>query len=349
MSLEPRPRCTTLSPIGTKSHNVASIIKLNVMEKSDKPIVKHITGFLEYLEIEKGAASKTQENYGRYLNKFVNWLKMTNNIDIKPHELTADHIWKYRIFLSRSPTSQTKKPLSKKTQNYYLIALRNILSYFADRDIQSLPVEKIKLAKDKTGQIPKFLSLEQLEKLFLAPDTSHNIGLRDRAILEVLFSTGLRVAELAALNRDQLKIKLDTEDLELSIKGKGGHVRVIYFSKRAVKSLREYLKIRNDDDKALFINFRKSNSPTSRRLTARSIERMLEKYSKIAGLPISATPHTLRHSYATDLLNQGVDIRTVQEFLGHRNIATTQIYTHVTNKRLRDVHRKFHGGKNMKE
>lgn len=349
MSLEPRPRCTTLSPIGTKSHNVASIIKLNVMEKSDKPIVKHITGFLEYLEIEKGAASKTQENYSRYLNKFVNWLKMTNNIDIKPHELTADHIWKYRIFLSRFPTSQTKKPLSKKTQNYYLIALRNILSYFADRDIQSLPVEKIKLAKDKTGQIPKFLSLEQLEKLFLAPDTSHNIGLRDRAILEVLFSTGLRVAELAALNRDQLKIKLDSEDLELSIKGKGGHVRVIYFSKRAVKSLREYLKIRNDDDKALFINFRKSNSPTSRRLTARSIERMLEKYSKIAGLPISATPHTLRHSYATDLLNQGVDIRTVQEFLGHRNIATTQIYTHVTNKRLRDVHRKFHGGKNMKE
>ncbi len=227
--------------------------------------------------------------------------------------------------------------------------MRNILSYFADRDIQSLPVEKIKLAKDKTGQIPKFLSLEQLEKLFLAPDTSHNIGLRDRAILEVLFSTGLRVAELAALNRDQLKIKLDSEDLELSIKGKGGHVRVIYFSKRAVKSLREYLKIRNDDDKALFINFRKSNSPTSRRLTARSIERMLEKYSKIAGLPISATPHTLRHSYATDLLNQGVDIRTVQEFLGHRNIATTQIYTHVTNKRLRDVHRKFHGGKNMKE
>lgn len=320
------------------------------MEKSNIPIIKHITGFLEYLEIERGAASKTQENYGRYLNKFVNWLKMTNNSDIKPHELTADYIWKYRIHLSRSPISdKNKKPLSKKTQNYYLIALRNILSYFADRDIQSLPIEKIKLAKDKTDQVPKFLSLEQLEKLFLAPDTSHNIGLRDRAILEVLFSTGLRVAELAALNKDQIKIKLDTEDLELSIKGKGGHVRVIYFSKRAIKSLREYLKTRNDDDKALFINFRKANSPTSRRLTPRSIERILEKYSKIAGLPISATPHTLRHSYATDLLNQGVDIRTVQEFLGHRNIATTQIYTHVTNKRLRDVHRKFHSGKKLKE
>jgi len=326
------------------------------MDKSNTPIAEHITGFLEYLEIEKGAASKTQENYGRYLNKFVKWLKDTKNSDIKPHELTADHIWKYRIFLSRSPISANNpKPVSKKTQNYYLIALRNILSYFADRDIQSLPIEKIKLAKDKTGQIPKFLSLEQLEKLFLAPDTSHNIGRRDRAILEVLFSTGLRVAELAALNKDQTKIKLDTEDLELSIKGKGGHVRVIYFSTRAIKSLREYLKTRDDDDKALFINFKKAGlsageagSPT-RRLTPRSIERILEKYSKKAGLPISATPHTLRHSYATDLLNQGVDIRTVQEFLGHRNIATTQIYTHVTNKRLRDVHRKFHSGKNLKE
>ncbi len=320
------------------------------MDKSTKPIVKHITGFLEYLEIEKGAASKTQENYSRYLNKFINWLKSTNNIDIKPHELTADLIWKYRIFLSRFPISNSNpKPLAKKTQNYYLIALRNLLSYFAERDIECLPIEKIKLAKDKSDQIPKFLTIDQIEKLVLAPDTSHNIGLRDRAILEVLFSTGLRVAELAGLNKEQIKIKPDTEDLELSIKGKGGRVRVIYFSKRAIKALGEYLKTRNDDDKALFVNFRKANSPTSRRLTTRSIERILEKYSKIAGLPIDATPHTIRHTYATDLLNQGVDIRTVQEFLGHKNIATTQIYTHVTNKRLRDIHRKFHSGKRLKE
>ena len=349
--------CATQSPMGTKSHNLGKnnyLIKLITMDKSNKPIVQHITGFLEYLEIEKGAASKTQENYGRYLNKFIKWLKSINNIDIKPHELTADHIWKYRIFLSRSPISdKNQKPLSKKTQNYYLIALRNLLSYFADRDIQSLPIEKVKLAKDKTGQIPKFLSLEQIEKLFLAPDTSHNIGLRDRAILEVLFSTGLRVAELAALNKDQLKIKLDTEDLELSIKGKGGRTRVVYFSERAIKSLREYLKTRDDNDKALFINYRPrktdKDSPSLRRLTARSMERILEKYSKMAGLPISATPHTLRHSYATDLLNQGVDIRIVQELLGHQNITTTQIYTHVTNKRLRDIHRKFHSGKRLKE
>jgi len=324
------------------------------MQKSNKPIIKHITDFLEYLEVERGVASKTQENYSRYLNKFVKWLKMTNNQDLKPDELTTDYIWKYRIFLSRSPISdKNKKPLKKKTQNYYLIALRNLLTYFTDKDIQSLPADKVKLAKDKTSQVVKFLALDQVEKLLLAPNTSHNIGLRDRAILETLFSTGLRVAELSALNRDQLKIKLDTKDMELGITGKGGRARVVYFSERAVRWLRDYLKTRTDNDKALFINYKPGKkddlSPAPKRLTARSIERILEKYSKIAGLPISATPHTLRHSYATDLLNQGVDIRTVQELLGHRNIATTQIYTHVTNKRLRDIHRKFHSGRKLKE
>jgi len=324
------------------------------MEKSNQPIIKHITAFLEYLEIERGAAAKTQENYGRYLNKFGQWLKMTKNENLKPHELTPEHIWNYRLYLSRAPISEkNKKTLSKKTQNYYLIALRNLLTYFTDKDIESLPADKVKLAKDKTAQVPKFLTLEQIEKLLLSPDTSHNIGIRDRAILETLFSTGLRVAELVALNRDQLKIKNDTKDIELGIVGKGGRARTVYFSERAVKWLKEYLKTRNDDDKALFINYKPGkndiDSPTSRRLTSRSVERIMEKYSKIAGLPIMATPHTLRHSYATDLLNQGVDIRTVQELLGHRNIATTQIYTHVTNKRLREVHRKFHSGRRLKE
>lgn len=333
------------------------------MDKSNKPIINHLTGFLEYLEVEKGAASKTQENYARYLNKFVKWLKQTHQEGIKPHELTPEHVWDYRIFLSRSPINSTnQKPLKKKTQNYYLIALRNLLNYFTDKDIQSLPAEKIKLAKDKTAQIPKFLTLDQVEKLLLSPNTSHNIGLRDKAILEVLFSTGLRVAELAALNKDQLKIKTDTKDLELGITGKGGRARTVYFSERAVNHLRDYLKTRNDNDKALFINYRpgknddlpaiasaKAGSPSPNRLTPRSMERILEKYSKISGLPIMATPHTMRHSYATDLLNQGVDIRTVQELLGHQNIATTQIYTHVTNKRLRDIHRQFHSGKKLKE
>jgi site-specific recombinase XerD len=323
------------------------------MNNSSKPIINHITGFLEYLEVEKGSASKTQENYARYLNKFVKWLKQTHQDDIKPHELTPKHIWDYRIFLSRSPiSSKNEKPLKKKTQNYYLIAIRNLLNYFTDKDIQSLPAEKIKLAKDKTAQVPKFLNLDQVEKLLNSPNTSHNIGLRDKAILEVLFSTGLRVAELAALNKDQIKIKNDTKDIELGITGKGGRARTVYFSDRTVNHLRDYLKTRNDSDKALFINYRpgkNGDSPTPNRLTPRSIERILEKYSKIAGLSIMATPHTMRHSYATDLLNQGVDIRTVQELLGHQNIATTQIYTHVTNKRLRDIHRQFHSGKKLKE
>jgi site-specific recombinase XerD len=323
------------------------------MDKSNKPIINHITGFLEYLEVEKGSASKTQENYARYLNKFVKWLKQTHQDNIKPHELTPEHIWDYRIFLSRSPiSSKNEKPLKKKTQNYYLIAIRNLLNYFTDKDIQSLPAEKIKLAKDKIAQVPKFLNLDQVEKLLNSPNTSHNIGLRDKAILEVLFSTGLRVAELAALNKDQIKIKNDTKDIELGITGKGGRARTVYFSERTVNHLRDYLKTRNDDDKALFINYRpgkNDQSPTLNRLTPRSIERILEKYSKVAGLSIMATPHTMRHSYATDLLNQGVDIRTVQELLGHQNIATTQIYTHVTNKRLRDIHRQFHSGKRLKE
>jgi len=323
------------------------------MEINQKPIIKHITDFLEYLEIEKGAASKTQENYGRYLNKFVKWLKMTKNEDLKPHELTPDHIWQYRIHMARSPISETnKKTLSKKTQNFYLIALRSLLTFFTDRNIQALPTDKIKLAKrDKSEQTIKFLNLDQVEKLLLTPNTSHNIGMRDRAILEVLFSTGLRIAELVALNKEQIKIKPDTKDMELSITGKGNHTRTVYFSERAVRWLKKYLDIRKDDDKALFINYkkRKENDQSPIRLTVRSIERMVEKYAKMAGLPIIVTPHVLRHTLATDLLNQGADLRVVQEILGHQSVATTQIYTHVTNKRLRDMHRQFHSGRKLKE
>lgn len=324
------------------------------MKQSEKPIINHITDFLEYLEIERGVASKTQENYARYLNRFVKWLKMNKNEGLLPHELTPDHVWQYRIFLSRSPiANENKKTLKKITQNHYLIALRSLLTFFTERDIQSLPTEKVKLAKEKAIRSVKFLSLDQIEKLLLTPNTSHNIGLRDRTILEVLFSTGTRVAELTALNKEQIKIKPDTKDMELSITGKGSRPRTVYFSERAVKWLREYLKTRNDNDKALFVNYKpckeNEDSPAPRRLTTRSVERIMEKYSKMAGLPIEATPHTLRHSYATDLLSQGADLRTVQELLGHQNVATTQIYTHVTNKRLREMHRQFHSGKNLKE
>lgn len=317
---------------------------------SDKPIIKYLTDFLDYLEIEKGLSNKTQENYSRFLNKFFGWLDETELSMLGPENLTVDHIWKYRVYLSRHIHSNTKKNLKKSTQNYYLIALRSLLEFFAEKNITSLSPTRVKLAREKGDREVKFLKLEQIEKLLLAPDIKNKIGLRDRAILETFFSTGLRVAELTFLNREQVKITSNTKELEIAITGKGGKVRTVYFSARAVEWLKKYLESRNDIDESLFINYKPGIEKTglSRRLTTKSIEDIVKKYVKIAGLPIMATPHTLRHSYATDLLSEGVDLRLVQEFLGHRNIATTQIYTHVTNKQLKDVHKKFHGGRKLK-
>jgi site-specific recombinase XerD len=317
----------------------------------NKPIIEFLTDFLDYLEIEKGLASKTQENYSRFLNKFFNWLHESNLSNLKPEHLTKEHILKYRVFLSRHMDPRTKKSLKKSTQNYYLIALRSLLEYFAEKDLTSLSPTKVTLAKDKTAKQIKYLKLDEVERLLLAPDLKSKQGLRDRAIMETLFSTGLRVAELIELNRDQIKIKNSSDGLEISVKGKGERVRTIYFSKRSLDWLKLYLDKRQDMDPALFINYKPGIEKTnkSRRLTTKSIEEIVKKYLIIAGLPVMFTPHTLRHSYATDLLSQGVDIRLVQEFLGHSNIATTQIYTHVTNKQLRDVHRKFHGGNKLKK
>jgi site-specific recombinase XerD len=317
------------------------------MNYSNKPIIKHIPDFLDYCEIEKGLSENTQKNYSRYLKKFTDWLLLTEKKDLLPHQLTPEIVWDYRLYLARYK-DEKNKPLSKLTQNYYLIALRALLSFFTDKDIISLPADKIKLSKDaQKEKTIKFLTLEQIEKLLLAPNTENITGLRDRAILESLFSTGLRIAELVALNKEQFKNLENKEDLELSIIGKGNHPRTVYFSKRALDWVKKYLKTRGDDEKALFINYR-SKTASEARLTPRSIERIVKKYATIANIPFFTTPHTLRHSYATDLLGKGVDLRTIQEFLGHRNIATTQIYTHVTNKRLRDVHRQFHSGKDMK-
>jgi len=331
------------------------------MKKINKPITETIPDFLDYCEVEKGLADNTQENYQRYLNKFVSWLKYKKLEDIKPHELTSDHIWNYRLYLSRHINPKTGKSLRKSTQNYYLIALRAFLSYFSAKDVVSLPADKIALPKDiKREKNLKFLNLEQIEKLLLTPNTRTPIGLRDRTILETFFSTGLRIAELTALNREQFanirttprsarrnldsslcsELK-DKKDLELSIIGKGDYPRTVYFSGRALSWLRKYLETRKDKEKPLFIHYR-ARKDAEARLTCRSIERIVKKYAIEAGVPIFTTPHTLRHSYATDLLSQGVDLRTIQEFLGHRSISSTQIYTHVTNKRLRDIHRKFH-------
>ncbi len=312
------------------------------MKKIDKSIIDTIPDFLDYCEVEKGLSNNTQKNYQRYLTKFVGWLKTKKMQDLRPYELTPNHIWEYRLFLSRFQDKDNGRSLRKVTQAYYLIALRALLSYFTAKDIVSVPADKIALPKDaKNEKTVKFLGLEQIKKLLEAADVKDAIGTRDRAILETLFSTGLRIAELVALNTEQFANIKDRKDLELGIVGKGGTPRTVYFSERALNWLKKYLETRNDKEKSLFIHYR-ARTDAEKRLTSRSIERIVKKYCVLAGVPLSTTPHTLRHSYATDLLTQGVDLRTIQEFLGHKNIVTTQIYTHVTNKRLRDVHRKFH-------
>lgn len=318
------------------------------MEKSQKPLPQHLNDFLDWLEIEKGLSTKTQENYFRFLKKFFGWLSLNRLEELKPHELTADHLWQYRVFLSRQSLSNKKEGLAKSTQNYYLIALRSLLNYFAARDVVSLPSEKIELAKTKKEKQPRFLTIEQIEKLLSIPDTSTKIGLRDRTVIEILFSTGMRIAELVALNRDQIIIKPKTKDIELGIIGKGGTPRTVYLSEQAVEWLRNYLATRKDQEKPLFINYQR-NKNASWRLTPRSIENKVKKYALLANLPITTTPHVLRHSFATYLLSQGVDLRTLQEFLGHKSPVATQIYTHVTSKRLREIHRRFYNQQKLSE
>lgn len=307
---------------------------------NQKPIPQYLVDFLDWLDIEKGLSSKSQENYSRFIKKFFDWLKINNLEGIVPAQLNSEHVFKYKAFLSRQYRKNEGAPLKKTTQNYYLISLRSLLTYFADKDIVSLPPEKIKLSKQSERAV-SFLSLEQVEKLLSLPSVSSIAGLRDRAILELLFSTGLRVSELASLNREQIKIDKDYKELEIVIIGKGNRPRTVYISKRAVSWLKSYLESRKDKEKALFINYR--GKTRYNRLTSRSIERMVKKYVISAGLPLNTSPHTLRHSFATDLLAKGVDLRVVQEFLGHKNIVTTQIYTHVTRPQLKEIHKKYHG------
>lgn len=312
-----------------------------------KPIIKYLSDYIDYCEIEKGLSAKTQENYGRFLTKFFNWLKSISLSELQPQALTDKHVYDYRVFLSRFVDPVNKKLLKKSTQNYYLIALRSLLEFFVERNITSLPPSKVKLARDRSEREIKFLKLEHLERLLSAPDQTSAAGLRDQAILETLFSTGLRVSELAHLNIEDLRLRPDSTELEVAVTGKGSKVRAVYFSERAVQAIKKYRAKRSDMDPALFINYKPGIAKTGadRRLSVKSIEEIVKKYVKMAGLPVNATPHTLRHSFATDLMSHGVDLRLVQEFLGHKNIATTQIYTHVTNKQLRDIHKQVHANR----
>jgi len=319
------------------------------MQRNTKPIINHIVDFLEYIDVEKNLGNKTQLTYHRLLKKFSDWLTSQNMSFLLPHQLTSEIIWDYRVFLSKSVNKNNNQSLKKSSQNYYLIALRNLLNYFADRDILSLPSEKIKLAKKKKDAKIKFLDLSQIEKLLISPNTNSQTDLRDRALLETLFSTGMRVAEVASLDRDQIKIPFPLDELEISITGKGSRIRPVYFSVRCLRSLKNYLDTReNDNEKALFISF-KGPKNASKRLSTRSIENIVKKHAIRAGVPIFTVPHAIRHSFATDMLSNGVDIRTLQEFLGHSDISTTQIYTHVVSKQLKDIHKKFHSGSGLKE
>src|SRR3972149_1045991 len=297
---------------------------------------KLITDFLEHLEVEKNASQLTIRNYDHYLKRFLGFAG-----DINPKDINQELVRKYRVFLARWVDEQTGKPLKKVTQNYFVIALRAFLRYLAKNDVKTLAAEKIELG-DQDPRPIKVLDTEQLQRLLAAPDISTPEGLRDKAILETLFSTGLRVSELQKLNRD----KINLSRLEFGIVGKGGKERVVFISDSAANWIDRYLRTRADRYNPLFIRYSQGEDPTrggeKMRLSVRSIERILEKYVRKAQLPIKASPHTLRHSFATDLLINGADIRSVQEMLGHANISTTQIYTHITNRHLKDVHRAFH-------
>ena len=314
--------------------------------KNDQSIAKHILPFLEYCEIEKGLTDTTQRAYADFLKPFTTWLNKTGAAALQPQQLTADHIWKYRLYLSRKHKTATGKPLSKTTQGCYLMSLRALLTYFAYRDIPSLPSSKVTLPKQTPASVA-FLANQDVHKLFDVPDTNTIIGLRNRAIMELFCSSGMRISELIALDQMQmamLKRRSAEKTHELPITGKGGAARTIFVSPRSASWLKAYLDTRNDDYKPLFINYRSRTEQI--RLSARSVQLMIVKAARLAGLPQHVTPHKLRHSYATDLLSHGADLRSVQELLGHKNVATTQIYTHVTNKQLRDVHKRFHDPEN---
>ncbi|PIQ66963.1 MAG: hypothetical protein CO184_01465 [Candidatus Zambryskibacteria bacterium CG_4_9_14_3_um_filter_40_16] len=294
--------------------------------------------FLEHLEIEKGRSLKTIENYERYLNSFLNFLKKD-----APEDITDLSVREYRLWLNRQTMGNnraTGQTLSKKTQNYYLIAIRAFLKYLARQEIKTLPAERIELAKVTQRQLD-LITRGELERLLNSPNGKELKDLRDKAILELLFSTGLRVSELCSLTSD-----IDLSNDELSIRGKGGKIRVVFLSEDAQNSVKEYLKNRKDMSEALFVKIgsenKKGDDNSLEPLRRRSVERIVKYHAIKSGISKKVTPHVLRHMFATDLLGNGADLRAVQMLLGHANIGTTQIYTHVTDKQLHDVHKKFH-------
>lgn len=289
--------------------------------------------FLEYLEIERGRSAKTVENYERYLGRFFAFAKVS-----KVHGLTEEQIHEFRLYLNRQPGTKTGgrvEPMKHRTQNYYLIALRSFLKFLRKRGIEALSPERIELVKVPERSLD-LISASELKRLLAAPDTKSIEGKRDRAILELFFSTGLRISELCELSIDDVDLSRD----EFFVRGKGDKVRVVFLSDMAKECLRDYLKNRKDLDDALFIRYgRKARDGGELRLSPRAVQRLLKHYAAKAGITRKVTPYVLRHSFATDLLSNGADIRSVQALLGHAHIGTTQVYMHVTNKYLRNFHK----------
>ncbi len=296
--------------------------------------------FYEYLELERNVSKLTIRNYKHYLARFSEWLHSTG-ASSTPASVTQQTIRRYRLYLSRF-VDEHGLTLKRVTQNYHLIALRSFLKFLARSDIDALSSDKIELGKAQSRH-QAYLSHAQIERLLVQPIVSTIAGLRDKTIMELLFSTGLRVSELAKLNRDHI----NTHTQEIGVIGKGRRPRVVFLSERALMWVTRYTSSRDDHFKPLFIRYGgKKDTITSDgedfRLTTRSIQRIVERYAKKAQLPMKITPHGIRHTFATDLLTAGADLRSIQEMLGHKNVATTQIYTHVTNPQLKKIHQKFH-------
>lgn len=310
-------------------------------------IKKLIQQFLEYLEVEKGRSQKTSENYHLYLKRFANFASK-NNVK-KPEKISLELIHNYRLYLNRLE-DKDGQILAKKTQGFHIVALRSFLKYLAKNDIKTISAEKIELPKIDDREI-EILSKEELDRLISSTDGKLLVDLRDKAIIETLFSTGLRVSELAKLTIEKINLKTG----EFNIKGKGGKTRLVFLSLKARQAIKEYLKIRRkkrkDNCPALFIRLdRRSKSKNNNlNLSVRSIQRIIEKRAKQAGIVKKVTPHSLRHSFATDLLINGADIRSVQAMLGHSSIQTTQVYTHISNRQLKEVHQAFHDRRSNKD
>ncbi len=300
----------------------------------------YIHDFLDYLEIEKNRSIKTLENYRHYLYRFLDFAVEEGYSGLLPSQITLPLVRKYRQHLNRL-TDEQGNSLKSITQNYHIIALRSFLKFLAKQDIRSLPAEKLELGRSPQRTVD-FLDAPEIRELFRAlPQDTDLISLRDTAILHTLYSTGLRVSELVSLTRD--KINLDRG--EFMVRGKGDKPRLVFLSQAAKEALRTYLNRRKDDNEFVFISH--GIKSTSQNLTPRTIQRIIAKYATKAGIVKQVTPHTLRHSYATDLLINGADIRSVQSLLGHSSITTTQVYTHITNKQLREVHQAFHARRNQ--